>query len=144
MHYYMHSHGDACWISITFLQKIKHTVQNAWLGENVYTSYIWYTVCVYACTVYEMYACICTGKFRIYYNIYAVAMLWFTKCEISYKWYILSVAPDAYSTIDQRGRRNTLDDTLDRSDRDAPQVTQAFKEKRPLLCSYTQQTTCSH
>lgn len=32
------------------------------------------------------------------------------------------MVPDAYSTIDQRGRRNTLDDTLDRSDRDAPQV----------------------
>uniref|UniRef100_A0A8C1LJZ2 Catenin (cadherin-associated protein), delta 1 n=1 Tax=Cyprinus carpio TaxID=7962 RepID=A0A8C1LJZ2_CYPCA len=29
----------------------------------------------------------------------------------------------AYSTLDQRGRRNTLDDTLDRSDREAPQVT---------------------
>uniref|UniRef100_A0A671KCF8 Catenin delta-1-like n=1 Tax=Sinocyclocheilus anshuiensis TaxID=1608454 RepID=A0A671KCF8_9TELE len=29
----------------------------------------------------------------------------------------------AYSTLDQRGRRNTLDDTLDRSDREALQVT---------------------
>uniref|UniRef100_A0A671KGV2 Catenin delta-1-like n=1 Tax=Sinocyclocheilus anshuiensis TaxID=1608454 RepID=A0A671KGV2_9TELE len=35
----------------------------------------------------------------------------------------LSVVPDAYSTLDQRGRRNTLDDTLDRSDREALQVT---------------------
>uniref|UniRef100_A0A8C2Q573 Catenin (cadherin-associated protein), delta 1 n=1 Tax=Cyprinus carpio TaxID=7962 RepID=A0A8C2Q573_CYPCA len=33
----------------------------------------------------------------------------------------------AYSTLDQRGRRNTLDDTLDRSDREAPQVTHTCK-----------------
>uniref|UniRef100_A0A8C1WVA2 Catenin (cadherin-associated protein), delta 1 n=1 Tax=Cyprinus carpio TaxID=7962 RepID=A0A8C1WVA2_CYPCA len=39
----------------------------------------------------------------------------------------LSVVPDAYSTLDQRGRRNTLDDTLDRSDREAPQVTHTCK-----------------
>ncbi len=35
--------------------------------------------------------------------------------------------PDAYSTLDQRGRRNTLDDTLDRSDRETPQVTHTCK-----------------
>uniref|UniRef100_A0A8C1IF83 Catenin (cadherin-associated protein), delta 1 n=1 Tax=Cyprinus carpio TaxID=7962 RepID=A0A8C1IF83_CYPCA len=39
----------------------------------------------------------------------------------------VSVVPDAYSTLDQRGRRNTLDDTLDRSDREAPQVTHTCK-----------------
>uniref|UniRef100_A0A8C1C3Z7 Catenin (cadherin-associated protein), delta 1 n=1 Tax=Cyprinus carpio carpio TaxID=630221 RepID=A0A8C1C3Z7_CYPCA len=37
------------------------------------------------------------------------------------------MGPDAYSTLDQRGRRNTLDDTLDRSDREAPQVTHTCK-----------------
>uniref|UniRef100_A0A671S860 Catenin delta-1-like n=1 Tax=Sinocyclocheilus anshuiensis TaxID=1608454 RepID=A0A671S860_9TELE len=47
-------------------------------------------------------------------------------CEISDKCF-LSVVADAYSTLDQRGRRNTLDDTLDRSDREAPQVTQTCK-----------------
>ncbi|XP_051982684.1 catenin delta-1-like isoform X1 [Xyrauchen texanus] len=48
------------------------------------------------------------------------------------------IGPDAYSTIDQRGRRNTLDDTLDRSDRDAPQGGM-YGERRgslPLLDSY--------
>ncbi|XP_056593108.1 catenin delta-1 isoform X1 [Triplophysa dalaica] len=48
------------------------------------------------------------------------------------------IGPDAYSTIDQRGRRNTLDDTLDRSDRDAPQGGM-YGERRgsmPLLDTY--------
>ncbi|XP_067258671.1 catenin delta-1 isoform X1 [Chanodichthys erythropterus] len=48
------------------------------------------------------------------------------------------MGPDAYSTIDQRGRRNTLDDTLDRSDRDTPQGGM-YGERRgslPLLDSY--------
>ncbi|XP_051993817.1 catenin delta-1-like isoform X4 [Xyrauchen texanus] len=48
------------------------------------------------------------------------------------------MGPDAYSTLDQRGRRNTLDDTLDRSDRDAPQGGM-YGERRgslPLLDSY--------
>ncbi|XP_055060835.2 catenin delta-1 isoform X2 [Misgurnus anguillicaudatus] len=47
------------------------------------------------------------------------------------------MGPDAYSTIDQRGRRNTLDDTLDR-DRDAPQGGM-YGERRgsmPLLDTY--------
>uniref|UniRef100_A0A672Q916 Catenin delta 1 n=1 Tax=Sinocyclocheilus grahami TaxID=75366 RepID=A0A672Q916_SINGR len=47
-------------------------------------------------------------------------------CEISDTCF-LSVVADAYSTLDQRGRRNTLDDTLDRSDREAPQVKQTCK-----------------
>ncbi|KTG41302.1 hypothetical protein cypCar_00006457, partial [Cyprinus carpio] len=48
------------------------------------------------------------------------------------------MGPDAYSTLDQRGRRNTLDDTLDRSDREAPQGGM-YGERRgslPLLDSY--------
>ncbi|ROI47843.1 Catenin delta-1 [Anabarilius grahami] len=48
------------------------------------------------------------------------------------------MGPDAYSTIDQRGRRNTLDDTLDRSERDTPQGGM-YGERRgslPLLDSY--------
>ncbi|XP_016089589.1 catenin delta-1-like [Sinocyclocheilus grahami] len=48
------------------------------------------------------------------------------------------MGPDAYSTLDQRGRRNTLDDTLDRSDREALQGGM-YGERRgslPLLDSY--------
>uniref|UniRef100_A0A672QLB7 Catenin delta 1 n=1 Tax=Sinocyclocheilus grahami TaxID=75366 RepID=A0A672QLB7_SINGR len=49
------------------------------------------------------------------------------------------MGPDAYSTLDQRGRRNTLDDTLDRSDREALQGGM-YGERRgslPLLDSWT-------
>jgi hypothetical protein len=31
------------------------------------------------------------------------------------------LGPDAYSTLDQRGRRNTLDDTLEPADKDTVQ-----------------------
>lgn len=38
---------------------------------------------------------------------------WFNVCSSS---------PDAYSTLDQRGRRNTLDNTLEPADKDGVQV----------------------
>lgn len=62
---------------------------------------------------------------EIFFKFTTISMQYQYNYNMQYQKYllILSVAPDAYSTIDQRGRRNTLDDTLDRSDRDTPQVT---------------------
>ncbi|XP_030643965.1 catenin delta-1 [Chanos chanos] len=48
------------------------------------------------------------------------------------------MGPDAYSTLDQRGRRNTMDDTLESADKDGAQR-EMYGERRgslPLLDSY--------
>lgn len=51
---------------------------HGWGGKSLHFIYTKYSVCIYICVympVYEMYACICTGKFGIYYNLYAIATL---------------------------------------------------------------------
>ncbi|KAM6972649.1 catenin delta-1 [Aplochiton taeniatus] len=49
------------------------------------------------------------------------------------------LGPDAYSTLDQRGRRNTLDDTLQSADKEAAQGGGMYGERQgsvPMLDSY--------